>query len=59
MLVKLYDTAVTGKANTGHSFGNDLCPDTSGLEPTRDRNEIASRITASRAGALLEYLKTL
>ena len=59
MLVKTYDTTVPGKANTGHTFGGDLCPDTSGLEPVRDREAIASRITQSRAGALLAYLKTL
>jgi hypothetical protein len=31
----------------------------SGLDPTKDRAEIASRIGASRVGALLAYLKTL
>ena len=49
-----------GKANTGHTFGADLCPDTSGLDPVADRREIETRIAAaSRVGALLAYLKTL
>ena len=59
MLIKQYDTAVPGKSNTGHTFGSDLCPDTSGLDPTKDRSEIASRLVQSRVGALLAYLKTL
>jgi hypothetical protein len=59
MLVKQYDTTVPGKANTGHTFGSDLCPDTAGLDPMKDRAEIASRIDKSRVGALLAYLKTL
>jgi hypothetical protein len=59
MLIKEYDTAVPGKANTGHTFGSDLCPDTTGLDPVRDRKEIESRIVGSRVGALLAYLKTL
>ena len=59
LLVKEYDTAVAGKANSGHTFGSALCPDTSGLDPVRDRREIETRIRQSSAGALLEYLKTL
>ena len=59
MLVKEYDTTVPGKANTGHTFGSDLCPDTAGLDPTRDRMGIESRLLGSRVGALLAYLKTL
>ena len=59
LLVKEYDTRVPGKANTGHTFGADLCPDTSGLDPVRDRAEIERRILGAPAGALLEYLKTL
>jgi hypothetical protein len=59
LLVKEYDTTVAGKANGGHTFGSELCPDTSGLDPVRDRAEIQIRILQSRAGALLEYLKTL
>lgn len=54
-----YDTAVPGKANTGHTFGSDLCPDTTGLDPVVDRKEIETRLLGSRVGALLEYLKTL
>ena len=50
---------LAGKANSGHTFGSALCPDTSGLDPTRDRAEIQTRILQSPAGALLEYLKTL
>lgn len=57
--VQEYDTAIPGKANTGHTFGSDLCPDTSGLDPVVDRKEIEARITGSRVGALLAYLKTL
>ncbi len=59
LLVKEYDTAVAAKANSGHTFGSALCPDTSGLDPVRDRREIETRIRQSSAGALLEYLKTL
>jgi hypothetical protein len=59
ILVKEYDTTVPSKANTGHTFGSDLCPDTSGLDPTRDRKEIETRLLGSRVGALLAYLKTL
>jgi hypothetical protein len=59
ILVKEYDTKVPGKANTGHTYGADLCPDTAGLDPVRDRREIESRILGSRVGALLAYLKTL
>ena len=33
ILVKEYDTSVAGKANTGHPFGAELCPDTTGLDP--------------------------
>ena len=59
ILVKEYDTAVPGKANTGHTFGSGLCPDTAGLDPARDRMEIEARILRSPVGALLAYLKTL
>ena len=59
ILIKEYDTSVTGKANSGHTFGADLCPDTSGLDPVNDRQTIAERLRQSRVGALLEYLKTL
>jgi hypothetical protein len=59
ILVKEYDTAVPGKSNGGHAFGSDLCPDTGGLDPTRDRREIETRLAGSRVGALLAYLKTL
>ena len=59
ILVKEYDTAVPGKANTGHTFGAELCPDTAGLDPIADRREIEARILGSRVGALLAYLKTL
>jgi hypothetical protein len=57
--VKEYDTAEPGRANTGHTFGADLCPDTTGLDAIADRKEIETRILASRVGALLAYLKTL
>jgi hypothetical protein len=59
ILVKEFDTTVPGKANTGHTFGGNLCPDTSGLDPVADRKEVESRILGSRVGALLAYLKTL
>ena len=59
ILVKEYDTKVPGKANGGHTFGSDLCPDTSGLDPVRDRKEITTRILQSPVGSLLEFLKTL
>jgi hypothetical protein len=59
ILIKEYDTTVAGKGNTGHTFGANLCPDTSGLDPARDRREIEARILQSPVGALLAYLKTL
>jgi len=59
MLVKEYDTTVPGKANTGHTFGAALCPDTTGLDPVADRKAIEARLLESRVGALLAYLKTL
>ena len=57
-LVKEYDTAVFGWSNKGHPYGSSLCPDLSGLDPVADRGEIARRIVDSRAGDLIEYLKT-
>jgi hypothetical protein len=59
ILVKEYDTTVPGNANTGHTFGSDLCPDTTGLDPIADRKEIETRLLGSRIGALLAFLKTL
>jgi hypothetical protein len=50
---------VPGKANTGHTFGAELCPDTTGLDPVADRQEIEKRLVGSRVGSLLAYLKTL
>jgi len=58
-LVKEYDTADFGRSNRGHEYGARLCPDLSGLHPVRDREEIARRIGESRAGDLIEYLKTM
>jgi hypothetical protein len=59
ILIKEYDTTIAGKANTGHLFGADLCPDTTGLDPIADRKEIEKRLLTSPVGALLAYLKTL
>jgi len=59
MLIKEYDTTVPGKKNTGHTFGAELCPDTSGLDPVEHRREIERRLLGSPVGALLAYLKTL
>jgi hypothetical protein len=59
MLVKEYDTTVAGKANRGHTFGSQLCPDLSGLDPIANRREVERRILGSKVGSLLEYLKTL
>jgi hypothetical protein len=59
ILVKEYDTTVPSKANTGHTYGADLCPDTTGLDPFADRKEIETRLLRSPVGALLAYLKTL
>jgi hypothetical protein len=59
MLIKEYDTTVAGKANTGHTFGASMCPDTRNLDPLSDRREIEARILRSPVGALLAYLKTL
>jgi RoxA-like, cytochrome c-like len=59
ILIKEYDTAVPGKANSGHTFGAGLCPDTTGLDPVTDRKTIEDRLLKSQVGALLAYLKTL
>lgn len=59
MLIKEYDTTLASKSNGGHTFAADMCPDTSGLDPIRDRREIESRLIQSRIGALLEFLKTM
>jgi hypothetical protein len=59
MSIKEYDTAVQSRANTGHTFGAALCPDTTGLDPIVDRKEIEARLVRSPVGALLTYLKTL
>ena len=59
ILIKEYDTTVPSKANAGHTFGSDLCPDTTGLDPVADRKEIETRLLGSKVGALLAYLKTL
>jgi hypothetical protein len=59
ILIKEYDTSIPGKANTGHTYGEDLCPDTTGLDPAKDRREIERRVLGSKVGALLAYLKTL
>ena len=59
ILIKEYDTAVAGKSNGGHLFGESLCPDTSGLDPVADRKEIESRLLKAPVGALLAYLRTL
>ena len=59
VLIKEHDTTVPGKANTGHTFGAQLCPDTSGLDPVADRRAIEQRLLGSPVGALLAYLKTL
>ena len=59
ILIKEYDTAVAGKSNGGHLFGESLCPDTSGLDPVGDRKEIESRLIKAPVGALLAYLRTL
>ena len=59
MQVKKYDTRDFSRSNKGHTFGSSLCPDTSGLDPVQDRDEITKRITQSKTGDLLEYLKTL
>jgi hypothetical protein len=57
--VKPYDTRDFGRSNSGHHYGKSLCPNTAGLDPIKDRTEIARRVAASEAGDLLEYLKTL
>ena len=59
ILIKEYDTSVAGKSNGGHAFAASLCPDTSGLDPVTDRQEIEARLLRSPVGALLAYLKTL
>jgi mono/diheme cytochrome c family protein len=57
--VKQYNTRDFGRANSGHRYGSSLCPDTSDLDPIRDREEITIRIIASEIDNVLEYLKTL
>jgi mono/diheme cytochrome c family protein len=59
MLIKEYDTAVAGKANGGHAFGAEMCPDTNGLDPVADRKTIEARVLGSKVGTLIAYLKTL
>lgn len=56
--VKEYDTGVFGRSNSGHEFGSSLCPDLGGLDPMADRREITRRIMDSKAGDLIEYMKT-
>jgi len=58
ILIEEY-TALPGKANTGHTYDADLCPDTAGLHPIADRKEIEERVLGSRVRALLAYLKAL
>ena len=57
-LAKEYDTAVFGRSNSGHEYGKVLCPDLAGLDPVADRKEITRRILDSKAGDLIEYMKT-
>ena len=57
--IKEYDTQEFSRSNQGHSFGSSLCPDLSGLDPIADRKAIAQKISDSKAGDLIEYLKTL
>jgi len=57
-LVKEYDTGVFGRSNSGHPYGSSLCPDLGGLDPVADRKEITRRILDSKAGDLIEYMKT-
>jgi RoxA-like, cytochrome c-like/Cytochrome c len=59
ILIKEYDITLPGKSNKGHDYAADFCPDTSGLDPIRDRKEIETRLLRSQVGALLAYLKTL
>ena len=59
VLVKTYDTSEFGRDNGGHEYGADLCPDTKDLDTSKDRKAVVERISASKAGDLLEYLKTL
>jgi hypothetical protein len=54
---KLYDTSKVGFSNDGHYYGQNLCPDMSGLDPHEDRIEIENRIQNSDAGMIIEYLK--
>jgi hypothetical protein len=58
-LVKTYDTSVFSRSNKGHEYGSSLCPETNGLDPTADRDEIVKRVSGSKVADLLEYLKTL
>ena len=51
ILIKEYDTTVPGKANTGHTFGADLCPDTSGLDPDRRSERDRERASCNRRSA--------
>lgn len=59
MLVKTYDTSEFGRDNRGHEYGSDLCPDTGDLNIDENRKEVVRRISDSKMGDLLEYLKTL
>jgi hypothetical protein len=57
-LVKRYDTRAFGRSNEGHGYGSSLCPSLDGLDPVKDRQAIADRIRQSKAGDLIEYMKT-
>jgi len=59
VLVKTYDTSEFGRDNGGHEYGAELCPDTKDLDISNNRKAVVERISASKAGDLLEYLKTL
>jgi hypothetical protein len=57
--VKTYDTSYISRSNAGHDFGGDICPDgLDKLDPVKDRKQIADMIRDSKAGDLVEYLKT-
>ena len=60
VLAKEFNTGLAGRSNQGHTFGDAFCPD--GLErmdPKTDRQAIAQAIENSKAGAIIEFLKTL
>ena len=60
----VYDTSVVSRSNTGHEYGNFLCPkELRHLDPMKDREKMTELMLGKNRDTdlayLLEYLKTL